>query len=423
MKILWLCNFPTPEIARKIGVESIVNEGWIQGLSEELLNLNGSLIYFFPQNISKEVIGGEIGRIEYYGFSQQVNYNEKVKQLTFLLRKIEPDIIHLMGTEYAHSSAMIDACTQASMLDKTVVSIQGMPSVYWKHYLEGVPEYIRRRKRLKDIIFKFSLYQQQNQMKKRGESELHVLKCVYNVFGRTDWDKACTMQINPKRLYLHCGEILRKCFYTGEWNVEKIERHSVFFSQATNPIKGLHFAIEAINILSPKYSDVKLYVGGKDIYSGDLWKKSSYEKYIRDMIHKYNLENKVIFLGALQAEQMKEHYLNSNVFVSASTIENSPNSVGEAMILGVPTITSDVGGVKEMLVHGMEGYIYPMDEPYMLAYYIDMIFSDDALATKLGKAAKKRAVKNHDRESVAKELMKNYNTIINRSKINEYGNV
>ena len=141
------------------------------------------------------------------------------------------------------------------------------------------------------------------------------------------------------------------------------------------------------------------------------------------MIHKYNLENKVIFLGALQAEQMKEHYLNSNVFVSASTIENSPNSVGEAMILGVPTITSDVGGVKEMLVHGMEGYIYPMDEPYMLAYYIDMIFSDDALATKLGKAAKKRAVKNHDRESVAKELMKNYNTIINRSKINEYGNV
>ena len=254
-------------------------------------------------------------------------------------------------------------------------------------------------------------------MKNRGESELHVLKRAKNVFGRTDWDKACTMQINPERSYFHCGEILRECFYTGKWSVETIERHSVFFSQATNPIKGLHFAISAINILSEKYSDIKLYVGGRDIYSGDMWKKSSYEKYIRDMIREYSLEDKVVFMGALQAEQMKQKYLSSNVFVSSSTIENSPNSVGEAMILGVPTVTSDVGGVKEMLIHGVEGYIYPMDEPYMLAYYIDLIFSDDELAIRLGSAAKKRAEKNHDREDIMSELIENYNVIINRSVI------
>ena len=417
MKIMWLCNFPIPEIAEEIGIESIVNEGWIQGLSGELLKLNNVLFYVFPQNCSSGVITGKIGKIEYHGFPKGTSYADKVDSFTKLLIDIKPDIVHLMGTEYVHSSAMIDASMKASMLDRTVVAIQGMTSVYWKHYLSGLPDKVKRRKRIKDILYRSSLHQQQIQMKNRGESEIHVLKRAKNVFGRTDWDKACTMQINPERSYFHCGEILRKCFYTGKWSVETIERHSVFFSQATNPIKGLHFAISAINILSEKYSDIKLYVGGRDIYSGDMWKKSSYEKYIRDMISEYSLEDKVVFMGALQAEQMKQRYLRSNVFVSSSTIENSPNSVGEAMILGVPTVTSDVGGVKEMLTHGVEGYIYPMDEPYMLAYYIDRIFSDDELAMRLGSAAKKHAEKNHYREDIMSELIENYNVIINRSVI------
>ena len=297
MKILWLCNFPTPEIANEIGVESIVNEGWIQGLSGELQSLENSLIYVFPQSFSNKIIEGRVGQIEYYGFFQNASYDENKSFFVKLLESIKPDIIHLMGTEYVHSGIMIDAAVQASVLNRTVVSIQGMTSVYWKHYLAGIPEYVRRKKRLKDIIYKSSLYQQQAQMKRRGKTELHVLECAQNIFGRTDWDKACTMQINPNCFYLHGGEILRKCFYAGMWNIGNIERHSIFFSQATNPIKGLHFVIDAINILSRKYSDVKLYVGGKDIYSGALWKKSSYEKYIRDMIRRNKLEDKIVFMG------------------------------------------------------------------------------------------------------------------------------
>ena len=67
---------------------------------------------------------------------------------------------------------------------------------------------------------------------------------------------------------------------------------------------------------------------------------------------------------------MKERFLKSNVFVSPSTIENSPNSLGEAMLLGIPCISSDVGGVKNLLKHEEEGYVYQTDAPYMLAYYV-----------------------------------------------------
>lgn len=65
-------------------------------------------------------------------------------------------------------------------------------------------------------------------------------------------------------------------------------------------------------------------------------KIGSYGKYLRDEIVKYGLEEKVHFLGRLQAEDMCDAYLKSELFVSASALENSPNSVGEAMLLGMP---------------------------------------------------------------------------------------
>ena len=54
----------------------------------------------------------------------------------------------------------------------------------------------------------------------------------------------------------------------------------------------------------------------------------------------------------------------------------SPNSVGEAMILGTPVVSSDVGGVKNMLTHNEEGFLYQHDAPYMLAFYVMELFEN-----------------------------------------------
>ena len=71
---------------------------------------------------------------------------------------------------------------------------------------------------------------------------------------------------------------------------------------------------------------------------------------------------------------MCEQYLKANVFVLPSAIENSPNSLGEAMMLGTPTVVSDVGGVKNMIDHEKEGYVYQPDASYMIAYYAGRFF-------------------------------------------------
>ena len=61
------------------------------------------------------------------------------------------------------------------------------------------------------------------------------------MIGRTDWDEACTKEINPKVQYHFCNESLRDSFYSGSWEYQNCEKHSIFMSQAATPIKGLHF--------------------------------------------------------------------------------------------------------------------------------------------------------------------------------------
>ena len=68
---------------------------------------------------------------------------------------------------------------------------------------------------------------------------LQTVEKVHHIMGRTDWDRACTMEINPSAEYHFCNETLRPEFYVGEWNYEKCRKHSIFMSQGYNSIKGI----------------------------------------------------------------------------------------------------------------------------------------------------------------------------------------
>lgn len=136
-----------------------------------------------------------------------------------------------------------------------------------------------------------------------------------------------------------------------------------------------------------------------------------YGKYLQSLIDRFGLENKLTFAGFLSAEQMRSAYLKTNVFVSASTIENSPNSLGEAMILGVPSVASDVGGVANLMSHRKEGFVYQSTAPYMLAHYIMEVFAMQDAAEEMGRAAKQRAQNTHSPEINCKRLLEIYETI------------
>ncbi|UYZ21797.1 glycosyltransferase family 4 protein [Mesobacillus jeotgali] len=174
--------------------------------------------------------------------------------------------------------------------------------------------------------------------------------------------------------------------------------------------------IRALPEIIREYPETHLYIAGNDLTKTEsLYTKlkiSSFALYIKSLIKKYGLEKKVTFTGPLTEKQMKDRFLKSHVFVSPSTIENSPNSLGEAMLLGVPCISSDVGGVKNMLNHNEEGFIYQGDAPYMLGYYVKKIFKNPEIAKEFGIKARKHAQVTHHRDINLKTLMKIYENIL-----------
>ena len=117
------------------------------------------------------------------------------------------------------------------------------------------------------------------------------------------------------------------------------------------------------------------------------------------------------FLGSLSAEQMKEQYLLANVFVLPSTMENSPNSLGEAMLLGVPCVAADVGGVTTMLEPEKEGFVYPSTAPYMLAGSLEKVFAMGEQAEQLGLRARSHARVTHDPDTNLRTLLEIYRSL------------
>lgn len=405
MKVLWLCNIILPQIAEKLLVPQVYGGGWLSGLSDGLLNTHEvELTVCFPLDKMNKNVTGKVGNLSYIGFK---NTQNNLVTFTKILRDCSPDVIHIFGTEKKHTFDMVLASEQVNMLDRTAISIQGLISVYAKHYFAELPYKVIHSWTFRDLIRISNIKKRQKRFIENGKYEIEVIRRVKQVIGRTEWDFACSREINKNVQYYFCNETLRKPFYENEWNINVCEKHTIFISQCSCPIKGFHKLLEAIPAILSEYPDAHIYTTGRNPIKKNIKSKlltNSYEVYLKKMIRQYVLAEKITFLGNLDAESMCDRYLKSHVFVLPSAIENSPNSLGEAMILGVPCVSSDVGGVKDMMEHGKEGFVYPFDEPYMIAHYVNTIFSDDKLAKKLSRQARKHATVTHSK-SVNNEIM------------------
>ena len=82
------------------------------------------------------------------------------------------------------------------------------------------------------------------------------------------------------------------------------------------------------------------------------------------------------------------------------------------MILGVPCVASDVGGIANLLNHREESFVYQTDAPYMLAHYVCEIFANDELALQFSKKSREHAIKTHDRERNTNVMITIYQDII-----------
>ena len=423
MRVLWVINQCIPVIARHLNIEVPNKEGWLSGLSEKLIaekNEDLTLGICFNAGFEYGRYKGEYEVIA-YGYDDDLSnpeiYDESLEyRFNEIIEDFEPDVIHIFGTEYPHTLAV---CKAAKDTSKILIGIQGLCSVYAKHYFDGLPEEMYVKETLRDRIKSDNIIEQQAKFVKRGEYEIEAIKLAGNVTGRTSWDKKYTSEYNPDAKYFFMNETLRNNFYVDKWEYNYCEKHSLFASQGDYPIKGLHVLLRALPEIKKEYPDVKLYVAGNKITGEDSLKKKiligTYGRYINKLIKDGGLSENVVFLGSLCAFNMKQRYLSCNAFISPSMMENSPNSLGEAMLLSMPVISSDVGGVRDLMSEE-EGFIYPPLDEKALVECVKKCFEQNGSKAQKEMCEKtgKRARITHDPDTNYKRLLEIYNEIANK---------
>ncbi len=416
MKVLWLCASVPSTLAEALALPYNASGGWINGALIQIAGCeNIQLAVCFPQTKARELISGSIDTVGYYGFPCALRsahrYDASLEQwLQIILADFQPDITHIWGTEFPQTLAMMKIHPNR---EHVCINIQGLCSKIALHNHAFLPEYVVHGWTLRDILRWDNLGIQTRHFTMRGSNEVQALSLCKHIIGRTQWDYACTKQMAPDAVYHKCNETLRDEFYSkaGSWSLETCQKHSIFVSQGGSSLKGFHLALEAMAEILKRYPDAILYTTGEHPARMPSYKRSSYHKYLLKLIEKHGLMDNVKFLGVLAEKDMCAQYLRSNVFVSASSIENSPNSVAEAMMLGLPIVASFVGGTMDLLKDKVEGYLYQADAPYMLAHYVCEVFENTMQANEMGRNAYFHAKLTHDKSENLQQLLRIYEHI------------
>lgn len=412
---------PTNEAIRILNLKGeIYGGGWVESLIDSIKTSPNEFYLTFFHNCGS-LSKGKKENVNYialpsYKFSRKTLPKKNKKVLEQVIKEVNPDIIHIIGTERLHAKYIFDFFDNKKIL----VSITGMPSIIAPLYKAGLSDkVIRHNKTIGDILRHRGIINQQKSFKSMGNNEIELLKKCKNVMGRTEWDFVSTTSINRQIKYFFGNESLRDCFYLNEstWKKDKCLKHSIFMSQASYPLKGLHIVLEALKLVKEVYPDVVLIISGPNILNrNSLLQKlkfTNYGKIIFSIAKKYDVLNNISYIGNINGDAMVNEYKKANVTIVSSIIENKSNTLGEAMMIGSPVICSYVGGMTEMVKHGIDGFFYPYNEPNRLAYFICKLFSDTDLQEKFSKNGVNKAKALFNKESMKQNVLNAYEVIIN----------
>ena len=416
MKILWFTNIPMPDVNRYYGKEAMGTGGWMGALLELLKGrpeLEIGVVTacnHFP-NSQFQVDG-----VDYFIIKQQSakfrrslfpvdNDPAYLTQCVDIVNTFKPDLVHIHGTERFYALMMSKGMVQCPV----VVSIQGI--------MDACSEWYRwfGKLTLTDILaasastsLKFSgLLWELREARQRAKRERDYFRKGKYFFGRTDWDKAYLAFYNDHAQYFKVSRVLRQPFWKHQWTLDGCKKHRIIFTNTRHPRKGTELLLEAVKKLKSLYPDIELVLVG-------ALGHGAYGRFLKKKINA--LGGSVNPLGQMNADEMAKELCKAHIFVSASYIDNSPNSVAEAQLVGMPVISSYTGGVPSMIEEGKTGLFFPTGDVPLLVSRIKTIFENDALAIALGEKARQVASKRHDPQVIINAQLSAYESIFRDSK-------
>ncbi len=413
MRILWFTGR-----VKKNNQSFYGGGGWIRSLSSELSKKDDMTLAqaFFSDEKGEKAIFNDVAcypmwlkpknkikkMLDYWLVKPEYPEAYLLENMLKVIEDFRPDVIQIFGTESMFTS----------IIGKTkipvVLYMQGLLNpIYNAFYPYSVNRHTIKYWKFDkhEWIYNNGRLYRERLLCQLAKNEREVLSRTKYIIGRTHFDYNVTRLFAPKSIYYKVSEMMREPFYEGRiWTRPGNKQYRILSTLSNVTYKGLDVILKTALLLSEKGIDFIWNIVG-------VGSDSDIIKLIERVTNISSNQVHINYLGIKGEKEIKELLLQSHVFVHPSYIDNSPNSVGEAQLLGVPVIACYVGGVPEFIKPQLTGELIPANDPFNLAYIIIKDFKEPYLH-KYSEPAYIDARIEHDKESIIREIINVYTDII-----------
>lgn len=396
MRIVWLCPYPVSQLGAQLewGSRGISSHpcSWIKNLSTALRRMPEVELHLitlsswvaYTQTVEHDglqihVVKNGIpfihrGYRPNFRFDVLTDFFFETKSVRRELDTIRPDLIHAHGTENEYA---------------LIAMRSGYP---WLTSIQGIVSEFKKT----DSSRYFDLME--------PLEELAVRTCRYFTC-RTHFDTGFVRQLNPDAKIFDIPEAMNPVFWEGQW-ADPADNRILFVGGGASR-KGLHELMDAVSVVAKDVPDVSVDVVGictveQQKIFGEAAQAAGF---------------KIRFHGFRNASEIATLHRQCRLFVLCSSNENSPNTLAEAMVSGMPCVAYNVGGVSSMFEDGKSGLLIKPHDVAALASGVAGLLVDKEKAKAMGQAAADFARPRNHPDHVAEETMAAYEFILRNERV------
>lgn len=421
MRVLWICSSPALGASLLGSANSLVG-GWVAELEGALRRHGGvELAVAFPWD-QADVDRLENGNHAYLPFpsyprgsrlrrlladlSCRLEPEGEVEHLERVVELSRPDLVHVWGTE-AFYGLIAEHCGLPVLIE-----LQGLRNPCVEAYCSGLSRLdLLRYGSRKRLLNGRSLLHTYYRYRRSAARERRILARARYVSGRTDWDRMVAAVLAPGARYFHSDRVLRPPFYPAEWRPRSPAGGLRLVSTLRgNAYRGIETVARCAALLGERLGGLRWTLVG--VRRGEEVHRLV-ERKLGLRFERLGIE----LAGRQPADEVVRQLLAADAFVLPSRIENSPNSLCEAMLIGMPVVATRVGGIPSLVADGEEGLLVPPGDPWALAGAALRLVAEPDLGERLGAAARRRALRRHDPEAVAATVVGIYRQVVDTHRV------
>lgn len=309
-----------------------------------------------------------------------------------------PDIIHCFGSEWPFG------LVASEVNIPVVIHMQGFANIYAlsASMCYRLSDQIKYHHYNPLSMFHYWYRSKKNDTSNKREQE--VMRCNKYFMGRTEWDKNIVKYYSPKSKYYHCEEAIRPEILHSKikWQFTPRKKMRIVTISSASSLKGNNLILRTAKILKDFGFDFEWRVAGN---------KNSFS-FFEHIIGLRHSDLNINLLGFINANEVAKELSEADMYVHTAIIDNSPNSLCEAQLIGCPVIATNVGGIPQLVDNGKTGILFPYNEPHTLAFILMNIFGNKILLENISKNEISASIIRHDEQKIMHRLIDIYSEII-----------